>query len=211
MSDPALNRRVSIWLPLALMLSTLVLRVLVQHDIISGLPNFSPLMALAFAGAVVLPRPLPWWVWAILLPVVDLASQGFTLLSGMQGRYEVLAAYLCYAFAAWMGARLRCRAGVFDTLAGTLMCSLVFYFVTNTLSWLSDPAYAKNAAGWIQSLTVGTGAPGLPPTIVFFRNSLLADQAGALLLLMVYNTEALFRSLKTMPMVGFRKAVPATA
>ena len=49
---------------------------------------------------------------------------------------------------------------------------MFFYFITNTASWLNDPAYAKTLAGWIQALT--TGLPNYPSTWEFFRNTLLS-------------------------------------
>lgn len=202
--QPNPGARSLIWLPLFLMLAALVLRVLTQHHILDDLPNLSPLMAFAFAGAVVFPRPMPWWSWAFILLGIDLVSQGAAWWSQANGRPEVLAAYACYAAAAFFGGRLRGRAGVLDTLLGTLVCSVVFYLVTNTVSWITDPAYAKNVAGWIQALTTGTGAPGLPPTLAFFRNSLIADLAGATVLLAVYNAEALLRRLRTIPWIGDR-------
>jgi len=193
-----------VWLPLMLMLAGLALRVLTQHHVLDAPPNLSPLMAFAFAGAVVFPKPMPWWSWAFILLGIDLVSEGATWWSQADGRPEVLAAYACYAAAACFGAQLRGRAGMLDTILGTLACSVVFYLVTNTVSWITDPAYAKNAAGWMQALTTGTGAPGLPPTLVFFRNSLIADLAGAAVLLAVYNAEALLRKLGTIPWIGAR-------
>jgi hypothetical protein len=38
---------------------------------------------------------------------------------------------------------------------------------------LGDVAYARTAAGWWQAMTVGL--PGFPPTLLFFRNSLVSD------------------------------------
>jgi hypothetical protein len=199
------------WVPVLLMLTALVLRVLGQHHIVDVPPNLSPLMAFAFAGAVVFPRPLPWWSWALMLLGLDLISEGAEWWTQANGHIEVLAAYACYAAAAYVGARLRGRAGVLDTLLGTLVCSTVFYGVTNTVSWISDPSYAKNAAGWLQALTMGTGTPGLPPTLVFFRNSLIADLAGAATLLAIYNTEALVRRGRTLPWIGSRESKPSLA
>jgi hypothetical protein len=49
---------------------------------------------------------------------------------------------------------------------------MLFYFITNTASWLNDPAYGKTLAGWIQALT--TGLPNYPSTWEFFRNTLLS-------------------------------------
>jgi len=54
---------------------------------------------------------------------------------------------------------------------GTLLGALLFYLVSNTVSWLVNPVYAKTIAGWVQALTVGL--PGFPPTWVFGLKSLL--------------------------------------
>jgi hypothetical protein len=59
-------------------------------------------------------------------------------------------------------------------LGGGLLGAILFYFITNTASWLNDPAYAKTLAGWIQALT--TGLPNYhPSTWEFFRNTLLSS------------------------------------
>jgi hypothetical protein len=188
------------------MIAVLVLRVLGQHGMLaSQVVNLSPLMAFAFAGAVVFPKPLPWWSWVVILLGVDWISEGSAWWSQANGHWEILLAYGCYALAAFWGARMRGRAGVLDTIGGTLACSVMFFLVTNTLSWWTDPAYAKSSAGWIQALT--TGVPGVPiPTLIFFRNSLIADLCGCVVLLAVYNGEALLRKLRTMPWVGWNKA-----
>jgi hypothetical protein len=208
MSDASSSKRPvpPLWLPLILMLSVLVLRVLQQHHLLGGnLVNFSPMMAFAFAGTVVFPKPLPWWSWVLLLLGVDWLSEGSGWWSQANGHWEVLLAYGCYALAAFWGARLRGRACVLDTIVGTLACSVMFYVVTNTLSWWIDPIYAKSTGGWIQALT--TGEPGVPiTTLVFFRNSLMADLCGCVVLLAIYNGEAMLRRLRTMPWVGWSKA-----
>lgn len=188
----------SVWLPVALMLAALLLRVLVQTGVVTGLPNFSPLMAFAFAGSVVFPRHLPWWSWAIVLLGVDWFCDGASFWKLTEGRPEILLSYGCYAFAAWWGSRLRGRAGIVDTLIGTLACSVLFYVVTNSLCWWVKPYYAKDLAGWVQALTIGK--PDVQPTTLeFFRNSLAADMAGATLLVLAYNAEALFRKLRRLP------------
>jgi hypothetical protein len=42
-------------------------------------------------------------------------------------------------------------------------------------AWLSDPGYAKNFAGLIQSFTVGLPQYSSTPSWMFFRNSLVSD------------------------------------
>jgi hypothetical protein len=60
-------------------------------------------------------------------------------------------------------------------LPASIVASTMFYVITNTFSWLSDPGYAKNLAGLIQSLTVGLPQYSATPTWMFFRNSLVSD------------------------------------
>jgi hypothetical protein len=49
----------------------------------------------------------------------------------------------------------------------------------------------------MQCLVYGT--PGLPPTWMFFRNSLIADLTGTCVLLLAYNGEAFLRGLQALP------------
>ena len=62
-----------------------------------------------------------------------------------------------------------------NLFSGALAGSLFFYLVTNTASFLGDATYAHTAAGWWQAMTVGH--PEFPPTILFFRNTLISDLA----------------------------------
>ena len=54
-----------------------------------------------------------------------------------------------------------------------LLGAVLFYILTNTQAWWGDVFYAKTLAGWWQALTVGH--PEYPPTIFFFRNTLVSD------------------------------------
>jgi len=74
---------------------------------------------------------------------------------------------LFVVLAKWL-ARRRSYGRVF---LGALLGALLFYFVSNTVSWMANPAYTKTIAGWVQALTVGL--PGFPPTWVFGLKSLL--------------------------------------
>jgi hypothetical protein len=70
---------------------------------------------------------------------------------------------------------LQSRASLKTLLPASIVASTTFYIITNTFSWLSDPGYAKNSAGLIQSLTVGLPQYSATPTWMFFRNSLVSD------------------------------------
>jgi len=52
----------------------------------------------------------------------------------------------------------------------------LFYLLTNTAAWLfnpfGNPEYTKDLAGWLIALTKGTA--GHPPTLEFFRNTLMS-------------------------------------
>lgn len=190
------------------MLLALGLRGLSHQQILpQSLGNFSPLVAFAFAGSIVFPRALPWWSWAVLLLALDWLVFGSLMWQHAHGRMEVLLIYGCYALAALTGSRLRGRAGAGQVLAGTLVCSVGFFLLTNTLSWWVNPAYAKTSAGWVQALTLGQ--PGYPSTLSFFRNSLLADLLGAGVLIAVYNTEARVRKLERLPLWHHPKTAAA--
>lgn len=203
------SRVASLWFPLALMLAALVLRVAGQQKWIEGLPNLSPLMAFAFVGAVVLPRPLPWWGWVIVLLGVDVLSQGAAVWNP-ENLPVIALTYACYVLAAWWGGHMRNgRVGIANTIAGTLACSVLFYLITNTFCWATETIHPKTFDGWVQCLVVGT--PGLPPTWMFFRNSLAADLIGACVLLLAYNGEAVMRGLRTLPWIGRRETLVAHA
>jgi len=95
---------------------------------------------------------------------------GFSFLSPF-----VLSHYIGFALVGCLGLLLQKRASWKTLLPGSIAGSLIFYGITNSVSWLYDPGYAKNFAGWVQALTVGLPAYGATPTWMFFRNSLVSD------------------------------------
>ncbi len=153
----------------ALILAVVAYRIL--SPILGFPPNFAPAMAIAFCAGV-------WMRGALSLPAAfgallacDLvlnAHYGLPLLS-----WEMLFSYGAYLAAWGIGTRVALRANAFTVIGGCLAGSVLFYVLTNTGSFFTNPAYAKTFAGWVQALT--TGVPGLPPTWTFFRNSLASD------------------------------------
>ena len=145
------------------------------------LPNFSPMAALCLCGAAFLPKRL-----AIVVPFVALfgtdlvlnAHYGFPLFT-----LEFFGTIVAFAAVAALGWRLRKNPRPGVILPAVLGGSLFFYIVTNTASWLTltEPSYAKTAAGWVQALT--TGLPGYAPTWIFYRNTLTGDMLFAALFL----------------------------
>jgi len=135
-------------------------------------PNFNAACAIAFCGAVFFRGAMAWWLPLGTLLVVDVILDVFY--------YHVpvfclpmLVKFGGFAVVIALGRRFSRRAHWLKLLGGGLLGAVLFFLITNTAAWFSDPGYAKTLAGWIQALTVGL--PGFPPTWEFFRNSLLSS------------------------------------
>jgi hypothetical protein len=162
-------------MPVAIILIILaaLYRILPTLDL--GLSNFSPVMAISFCGAVYFRNR---WMW--LIPFVALGLSDVYINSYYAREYGFswpvsgfIARTACFALALWIGSKVAKHKSWLNLLNGALLSALVFYIVTNTQSWAADNFYAKTLAGWWQALTVGH--PEYPPTIFFFRNTLLGD------------------------------------
>jgi hypothetical protein len=139
------------------------------------LSNLSPIMALAFCGAVYFERRSLWLVPFVALAASDVwidryyaANYGYTWELG-----GALLRIACFAAALGVGALVARRRSALNLISGVLGCSLLFYLVSNTASWLGDVYYARTLAGWWQAMTVGHVE--FPPTLWFFRNTLIGD------------------------------------
>jgi hypothetical protein len=183
-----------LWVPLLMIVLALTLQWLkLNSPQTSLLPNFSPWMALAFTGTLVMSHALPWFVWPLAMFAVNLAALGSAALTA-----ENLSIYGIYALAAWTAAQLRGRLGLVQGFLGVILCSALFYVVTNTVSWAGNAAYVKSLTGWIQALT--TGLPGYLPTWTFFRASFFSDLGFSALLMLAFNAEARLRDQATLPL-----------
>ena len=132
--------------------------------------NFSAAHALLFCAAFWLPGWMGWVLPLATIIVTDILLNIFhynmpVMVPELVVNWMILGLFV--VLAKWL-ARHRSYGRVF---LGTLIGALLFYLVSNTVSWLVNPAYAKTIAGWIQALTVGL--PGFPPTWVFGLKSLL--------------------------------------
>lgn len=181
----------SLWLPVGLAAAALLWRIAkLKFGIADVIPNFAPWMALAFAGSIVMPRTMAWWMWPALLIGCDIAI-------GTGAIQSMWLVYACYGIAALIGSSLRGRVGILQTLFGTALGSVFFYVATNTQAWFVDPAYAKTFSGWLQCQTVGD-LVHQPQSWVFLVKTLLSDLAFATLLIAAYNTEASVRQAPAM-------------
>lgn len=142
---------------------------------VSRIPGFLPLgfsaaYALAFCAGVYFRGPAAWWMPLGVLVLTDAALSVFSYHVNPL-RPELLLNYAIYAGLIALGRWIGKSAPLWKLLVGGTLGALVFYILTNTLSWLQDPAYPRTIAGWIQALF--TGLPGYPPSWEFFRNTLL--------------------------------------
>ena len=132
--------------------------------------NFSAAHALLFCAAFWLPGWMGWVLPLATIIVTDILLNVFaydvTVLDPrLVTNWMILALFV--VLAKWL-ARRRSYGRV---LLGTLFGALLFYLVSNSVSWMVNPAYAKTIAGWVQALTVGL--PGFPPTWMFGLKTLL--------------------------------------
>lgn len=137
--------------------------------------NFSAAYAIAFCAGLYLPKRLAWWIPLLVLLATDLAMNLF-FYRVTAFHLSMLGNYLAFAAIIWMGTRFSARDSWLKLLGGGVLGAILFYFITNTMSWLlnpfQNPEYTKNMAGWLIALTKGTA--GWPQTVEFFRNTLLS-------------------------------------
>ena len=159
-----------------LIVAAVAYRIVTGLAITSGttwLSNFAPMAAIALCGAAYFPARYKFTVPLIALFISDVVLNmhyGFSLFSPF-----VASHYLGFALVGGLGLLLQNRASLKTLLPASLAASLIFYVVTNIVSWAFDPGYVKNFGGLLQALTVGLPAYSATPTWMFFRNSLLSD------------------------------------
>lgn len=135
-------------------------------------PDFSVAYAFAFCAGVYFRGATAWWLPLGTMLVTDLALNIFYYHTAPFGFYLLLN-YAVYALLITLGKLIGNKASFLRVLLGGLAGAVIFYLVTNTLSWIQDPAYAKSIAGWIQALTLGR--PDFHPTTwEMFRNTFMS-------------------------------------
>jgi hypothetical protein len=136
--------------------------------------GFSPAYALVFCAGVYFRGAMSWWLPLGIMAVTDVGLSVFYHYKYGTPifRPELLLNYAIYAGLIGVGKWLGRGAAFWKLLFGGVLGAAIFYFLTNTLSWITDPHYAKTLAGWVQALF--TGLPGYPSSWEFFRNTLLS-------------------------------------
>jgi len=179
------------YLALTLVLGCVTFRLLSSH-FPEFIPNISPLMAIAYVGAMYLPRRWGWLVGPSTLVLTDLAFLEVNYRtdgSGSMFSWWTVISLGIYAAAGGLGLLISRRKSLAKIISGSLGCSLVFYVAANTFSWWHDvvvhmnPGYSATLAGWWQANAFGL--PGYTPTWLFLRNGMAGDLFFTLLLLLV--------------------------
>jgi hypothetical protein len=156
------------YLPLCLIVGLLIAFRVLGSTFPEALPNFQPLAALFFCGALLAPGwrgfALPLGIWALTFPM----GIGHTSSPAL-----FLTTLLAVTATFFIGKPLATR-GIPTLLLGSVAAALTFHLITNGAAWLGDPRYAKTLGGLVQSLW--TGAPGdILPSWVFLRNLTAAN------------------------------------
>lgn len=154
------------WLPLIIFIVILGFARIIGafHEI----HNFQPLGALFFCGMAMF--GVRWiWVpavaWFLSYPITSVING-----HGWDAQMSVVVA----GFGAMVGLAYFFRNKSMGMIfIGSLASAVLFYLITNTLSWMLNPAYVKSMSGLWQSLTVGL--PGPMTTLEFFRNGFVAQ------------------------------------
>jgi hypothetical protein len=156
------------YLPLCLIVGLLIAFRILGTVLPETLPNFQPLAALFFCGAMLARGwrgfAIPFGIWAATYlfgkgPVTDLPIFLTTLLA------FVATFFMSKAFA---------RSKFPVLLLGSLGAAVVFHVITNGAAWIGDPMYAKSLSGLWQSLWTGP-ANSTIPSWVFLRNFAAAN------------------------------------
>jgi hypothetical protein len=170
---PKANSSIASVAAVAGIIAAVALFRVLRATLVPELPNFSPVMAMAFCGGLLLPGLLAWFLPLAVIVLSDLAlsvSLGYPILGSGQ-----LIGWACL----WMAVALGRWVSTWQELKITPLAAvitanaLIFYVVTNAVAWVVEPSYARSSFGFVQALT--TGLPGYPPTWQFFRNALISD------------------------------------
>ena len=142
---------------------------------VPALSNFSPVMALAFCAGVYTHNRWMWLAPFAALVVSDLYIDHYyaTVYSYQWGAGGAASRIICFMAAIGLGVAVSGRRNWLNLFGGALAGSVLFYLVTNTVSWFGDLGYTHDVAGWWQAVTVGH--PQFFPTLFFFRNTLVSD------------------------------------
>jgi len=160
-------------LPTALIVALLIAFRIIGSAFPETLPNFQPLAALFFCGALMCRG---WQGWAIPLAAWAITYPAPAMIQGNAGYLTVgviITTALAFAATFLIGKKLSGR-GIATLLGGSVAAALTFHLITNGAAWIGSPLYPKNPAGLWQSLWAGPVGSAIP-SWVFLRNMTCAN------------------------------------
>lgn len=155
-------------LPLVLIAGLVITFRVLGSVLPASQPNFQPLVALFFCGALLAPGwrgfAIPLAIWAVTYPI------------GVGPIYNLpIFATTLLALAVTFGlGKLLSRQAFPLLLLGSVGAALVFHGITNVAAWLGDPMYQKTLGGLWQSVWSGPPHSEIP-SWVFLRNLAAAN------------------------------------
>jgi len=142
-----------IHLALFLILSCVIFR-LIGSLFPTCAPNISPMMAIAFVGAMYLPARWGWLVGPATLIFTDPAFIHVNYRTeGSMFSWGTVVFLVVYALAGGLGILISSRKSLTKIISGSITCSVLFYITANTFSWANtvmlnlNPGYPGTFAG----------------------------------------------------------------
>lgn len=156
------------YLPLCLIVGLLIAFRFLGSAFSETLPNFQPLAALFFCGALLAPGwrgfAIPLAVWAVTFPMgIGHTSSPAVFLTTLLAIVTVF----------FLGKSLSTR-GIPTFLLGSAAAALTFHLITCGAAWIGDPLYSKTLTGLYQSIWAGPSGSEIPSWI-FLRNMSAAN------------------------------------
>ena len=139
-----------------LILSIIIVAAL-SNILLTSIPNFSPVASVAlFSGFYLSNKKL-----ALLVPIACMLISDYFV-----GFHSLMwAVYLSFAITVFMGILMK-TANRKNVIINSILCSLVFFLITNSAVWLTGNFYASNLSGLGICLAMG---------IPFFKYTLLSS------------------------------------
>ena len=160
-------------LPLAMLLLLLAAFRLLGSAFPEVIPNFQPVAALFFCGALMAQG---WRAWAIPLAAWLLTYPAPAWIQGNPAFLDadvILVTALAFGSTFLLGKSLA-QGSVPILLVGSVGAAVLFHLITNGAAWIGSPLYPKTPLGLWQSLWAGPVQSPIP-NWVFLRNMTAAN------------------------------------
>ncbi|HEX7261770.1 MAG TPA: DUF6580 family putative transport protein [Luteolibacter sp.] len=155
-------------LPLFLLIGLLIAFRILGSVMPESQPNFQPLAALFFCGALMAPGwrgfAIPFAIWAVTYP----------LASGPVGDFAIISTTLLALVVTFFMGKFMEKRSLPLILTGSIAAALVFHLITNGAAWIGDPMSEKSLSGFWQSFWTGP-VNSKTPSWVFLQNSIAAN------------------------------------